>query len=171
MRLKFVNNGGINWTWLLCYEEVKDGVRVLFNDRWHNSEVWPDWVNLAVELAQERWSCEMGESDGRVLTRLEFAEYAFVPSSRGGVTYKFKGKRVVAVTNPQYVFDYRVGLAGGFEAKAYLEGPEFARDILYDAVGHLGDLFNKNEFTDGDQLACDLMGEKFQTLVKKENKK
>ena len=120
MKYHFCNLGGINWSWLLCYEEVEGGARIVFYDRWHNygDRMAPLWVEKCMELgASKDWregGCQIIEGEGRVAVALRFAKYEEVEKkdrgssycSIGGKYFKQVGYVDLKVVNPLYVFDY-----------------------------------------------------------------
>lgn len=111
-KYKFINEGGINWEWLLCYEEVEGGVRIVFHERWHRfSELHsrPDWVQHCFSLAQDV-ECSRKEGPQRVMTHLVFYDYD-VKNERGYNVYTNRRSREVAII-PQTSFyaNYAAGL-------------------------------------------------------------
>jgi hypothetical protein len=165
-RYKFVNCGGINWTWLLCYEEVQGGARIVFYDRWHNGEIWPDWVDQCYEMA--RGSCTIKEAEGRKAVALLFPIYEAresYPGSKHTLNY-FVRNRELSIVNQGYIFAY--GMQGGLEeVRKYLSSSEFGCDLLCEAVFHLQRLELPPELPDdGDWAAIQLLGLKFEEVRK-----
>jgi len=152
MRYHFCDNGGINWVWILCYEEVPDGVRLVFHERWHNGDDWPKWVEHAYLRAERE--CQVKEGPGRVAVALLFDKFEERSDANG--FFKFLGRREMPIVNPAYVFDFDLMLRGLEEVRDYMSSPEFGAEILYDAVCHLQRL--SGELSDADVAACDLMG-------------
>jgi hypothetical protein len=93
---KFMNLGGINWEWLLCFRMVDEkSVEVMFHERWHRDDTCrQSWVDQCFKVADENpgyySSCAMRETDDRVLEAI---------SLDGGRTW-------LDVVNKQYVFSY-----------------------------------------------------------------
>ena len=83
---QFADLGGINWCWLMCYEEVTGGARLVFKQRWHRyNYTWPEWVIQARKQAElsSRRCYNIVEAADRVVTAIEFWE----PDPEGGVNY------------------------------------------------------------------------------------
>jgi hypothetical protein len=102
VKYRFVNMGGINWSWLLCLELVTDGARVVFYDRWHNFDATrptPAWVEECFEAATG--FCDLREGAGRILEAVRLDD---------GL--------LLRVVNPRYVFSYH----DFDEVKAWVEG-------------------------------------------------
>jgi hypothetical protein len=93
---KFLNNGGINWEWLLCYRDVDaKSVEIYFYERWHKYEEHPEWVDACFREAQDNpgyyTSLSMREDNERALQAI---------SLDGGRTW-------LDVVNKKYVFHYK----------------------------------------------------------------
>ena len=138
MKYVFQNDGGINWSWLLCYQHVEGGVRIVFYDRWHHFDHnrAPAWVERCMAIGSERkmlaedgtsTTAQIIETEGRVAVALRFAKYVEIgPNDHpwhlrvDGKCYRYVGSVDVQIVNSAYVFSYH----DLDEVKAWIEGGE-----------------------------------------------
>ena len=139
MKYVFQNDGGINWSWLLCYQHVEGGVRIVFYDRWHHFDhnMAPAWIARCMAIGSEK---QMLAEDGtsttaqiiesgteRTAVSLRFTRYEEIgpkdhPWHLGvnGKRYRNIGSVDVPIVNSAYVFSYH----DLDEVKAWIEGGE-----------------------------------------------